>query len=88
MNGIFSIRKLSRRLALSTALVAALSTVSHAQELPPRIKFGMLFSTTGPAANSNAGLVISARLAIKEINEKGGISISSLQTTRPIRRRP
>ena len=73
MNGISSIKKLSRRLALCAALAAALSTVVQAQELPPRIKFGMLFSMTGPAASSNAGLVIAARLAIKEINEKGGV---------------
>ncbi len=63
---------------LSAMAVAAASLTivisAHAQELPARIRIGELMSVTGPAASASGGLHTAIRLAIKEINEKGGIA--------------
>jgi ABC-type branched-subunit amino acid transport system substrate-binding protein len=55
---------------LATALISASAT---AQTLPDRLKFGLLSSVSGPNAPANTALNLATRLAVKEINEAGGI---------------
>jgi len=69
----FSEARFAARSALCIGILAFLPTAG-AQELPARIRIGELMSNTGAAASASAGLHAVIRLAIKEINEKGGIA--------------
>ncbi|HXC41307.1 MAG TPA: ABC transporter substrate-binding protein, partial [Burkholderiales bacterium] len=69
----FSVARSAARSALCIGALAFLPTAG-AQELPARIRIGELMSSTGAAASASAGLHAVIRLAIKEINEKGGIA--------------
>ena len=59
--------------ALGLALLAAPFAAS-ADDLPARIRIGELMSISGAAASASGGLHTAVRLAVKEINEKGGIA--------------
>lgn len=63
-----------KSLAAAALTIAAALSPAQAQELPARIRIGELMSVTGPAASASGGLHTAIRLAVKEINEKGGIA--------------
>lgn len=69
-----TLMKLTRRAALAAAVAAvALPTAAFSQANNP-IKFGLLMTLTGPGAAPALANRLGIDLAIKEINDKGGIN--------------
>jgi len=61
-------------LAVATVM-SGISAIAAGQDLPPRIRVGVIMSMTGGAAPSAAAAPIPAlKMAFKEIDEKGGIA--------------
>ena len=57
---------------LCAAMLAAMAPAG-AQNAQPPIKVGLLFGFTGPAAIAAVGSLAAAKLAVKEINDAGGL---------------
>jgi branched-chain amino acid transport system substrate-binding protein len=64
----------STQILAVAAASALLAGAASAQGLPDKLKFGLLSSVTGPNAPANVALNIATRLAVKEINESGGVA--------------
>jgi ABC-type branched-subunit amino acid transport system substrate-binding protein len=47
---------------------------AQAQTMPPRIRFGLLTAITGGAASSGAAASAAVKLAVKEMNDAGGLA--------------
>jgi branched-chain amino acid transport system substrate-binding protein len=62
--------KLPRILAIATALTALTSTVA----LADLVKIGVLAPLTGPTASDGEEFVKGVRLAVKEVNARGGVA--------------
>jgi len=61
-------------LALAVVTVVSFNEQALAQNLPPRIRFGLLTAVTGGAASSGAAASAAVKLAVKEINDAGGLA--------------
>ena len=63
------------QLCAAAAVVATVAVLPvRADELPERIKLGHLFTKSGPGADFQISFGLAVRLAIKEIQESGGIA--------------
>lgn len=58
---------------VASTLIALGTQWAHAQNNQPPVKIGMLLGFTGPAAQGAANYLAATRLAIKELNDAGGL---------------
>ena len=58
---------------IASTLIALGAQWAHAQSNQPPVKVGMLLGFTGPAAQGAANYLAATKLAVKEINDAGGL---------------